>query len=278
MSNAESNRFHFTNAGAALNMTVLNAVMSDFSYGVHAHDELALGVTLEGVQEFSCKGSRYRSEPGDVIVFNPGDAHNGNPGDHSPLRYTMLYLDPDEIFPLMGCAAGSDRTRFRISGTRLDDPVLRSLILRMNHLATRVERSTLESECCLYNIAERLVRREGLFTPGKRKTRRDALLLRVREFIHDNIGEDLAVDDLSRVAGMSKYHFIRLFRSQFGMTPHRYILNCRVNRVREALAAGSPPTRAAQDHGFFDVSHLNRHFKRAFGLTPARFQRQLTKG
>ena len=68
-----SNSFHFLHAGRSSGITVLNAVMSDFSYGKHAHEELAIGVTIEGVQEFSCNGRAFRSFPGDIILFNPDD-------------------------------------------------------------------------------------------------------------------------------------------------------------------------------------------------------------
>lgn len=52
MATMQSNQFEFVNAGSDMSATVLNAVMADFSYAEQAHDELALGVTLQGVQEF----------------------------------------------------------------------------------------------------------------------------------------------------------------------------------------------------------------------------------
>nr|WP_275138692.1 AraC family transcriptional regulator [Vibrio furnissii] len=74
---------------------------------------------------------------------------------------------------------------------------------------------------------------------------------------------------------MSKFHFIRLFNEQFGMTPHQFVLNCRVNRAKQALEVGDKASDVAIDLGFADVSHLNRKFKRVFGITPHQYQRQL---
>ena len=116
----------------------------------------------------------------------------------------------------------------------------------------------------------------GIFQPNNRTSGKDAMLWRVRDYIHDNIEDDISIDDLSRVANISKYHLIRMFRSQFGMTPHKYILNHRINRVREALRQGNSPTRVAYEFGFYDASHMNRHFKRAYGVTPKQYQSQLT--
>jgi AraC-like DNA-binding protein len=119
--------------------------------------------------------------------------------------------------------------------------------------------------------------RMGVYRPDDWTDSKETLLLRARDYIHDNIEGDLSIDDLSRAAHLSKYHFIRLFRSQFGLTPHQYVINHRINRVREELAAGGSPTEVAQRFGFFDVSHMNRYFKRAYGLTPRQYQVQLTR-
>lgn len=271
------NTFQFVDSGRNQGVTVLNAVMSDFAYGRHAHEEVAVGVTLGGVQEFSCKGKQFRSCPGDIILFNPDEAHNGNPGTGAVLKYTMLYLDPAVFNGFARSAADHDRGEYRVGENHFADPVLRALILRTARLAAAPEASALEIESCLYGLARRLTGRMGVYRPDGWTEDKDALLLRAREFVHDNIKADLTIDDLSRAAHLSKYHFIRLFRSQFGLTPHQYVINCRINRVREELAAGASPSDVAQRFGFFDVSHLNRHFKRAYGLTPRQYQIQLTR-
>ncbi|WP_207263586.1 AraC family transcriptional regulator [Desulfovibrio sp. Huiquan2017] len=277
MSTARENTFEFVSNGRDLGVTVLNAVMSDFSYGRHAHEEVAVGVTLGGVQEFSCKGRRFRSSPGDIILFNPDEAHNGNPGGGNALEYTMLYLDPAVFNGLAGSAADPDQEEYRVEETHFADPVLRALILRMARLAASPAADVPAIEACLYALAGRLTSRMGVYRPNSWTAAKDTLLLRAREYVHDNIEAAISIDDLSRAAHLSKYHFIRLFRSQFGLTPHQYIINYRINRVREELAAGTPPSDVAYRFGFFDVSHMHRHFKRAYGLTPRQYQIQLTR-
>jgi len=274
---AKDNTFQFVNCGRDQGVTVLNAVMSDFAYGRHAHEEVALGVTLDGVQEFSCNGAQFSSSPGDIILFNPGEAHNGNPGDQTALRYTMLYLDPTIFNGLARSAADSDLAEYRAREVNFSDPVLRALVLRTARLVAAPDRSCLEIESCLYSLARRLMSRMDMYHPDSWVDSKDTLLLRARDYIHDNIEDDIAIDDLSRATHLSKFHFIRLFRSQFGLTPHQYIINHRINRVREELAKGTPSSNVAARFGFFDVSHMNRYFKRAYGLTPRQYQIQLTK-
>lgn len=272
-----ANRFQFIGDRTHSGVTLLNAVMSDFSYGRHAHEEFAVGITLAGLQEFTCRGSRFRSAPGDIILFNPGDVHNGNPGDKAALEYIMLYMDSGEFYPLVACAGHRIGPECRMPENHFRDPVLKSLILKMSTLISHERKSAIEYEHCLYELAAGLAKRLGLFRPDAWKRDKDTLLMRVREYMHDNIAEDISIDLLSGVANMSKFHFIRLFRTQFGLTPHKYLLNLRVNRARNLLELGTAPTDAAQELGFFDVSHLNRHFKRVYGLTPKQYQVQLFK-
>jgi AraC-like DNA-binding protein len=271
-----ANSFHFQQVGDASGITVLDAVLTDFSYAKHAHEELAIGVTTEGIQEFFCEGRRFRSYPGDIILFNPGEVHNGNPGSDNALKYTMLYLDPDKLHALIGCISNMNRSDLRLPQTHFCDPVLRALLLEIACRARESESfSTLEQEQALYALAVQIARLLGSIQADERTSRKDVLLMRVRDYIHDNIEADICIDDLSRVANISKYHLIRLFRRHFGMPPHKYILNHRINRVRSALKSGVSATDVAHEFGFFDSSHLNRHFKHAYGLTPTQYQAQI---
>ncbi|WP_419787017.1 AraC family transcriptional regulator [Pseudodesulfovibrio sp.] len=277
MTAMQSNHFEFVNARNDMGTKVLNATMSDFSYAKHAHEELALGVTTGGVQEFEYEGSQFRSYPGDVILFNPGDVHNGNPGNAETLRYTMLYLDADDFYPLMWSAATARHAPVRIAETHFRDAVLQSRILEMSHLVADGNHLSIEYDHCRYKMARRLARRMSIYSADSWTSRKDTLLMRARSYIHDNAAEDISIDAISLVAGLSKYHFIRLFRKQFGLTPHQYILNLKVNKACLSLEAGVPPSEVAQQFGFFDVSHLNRHFKRSFGVTPKQYQLQLQR-
>ncbi len=107
--------------------------------------------------------------------------------------------------------------------------------------------------------------------------RQETLLVRAKDFILDNLNKDLSIDDIAGAASMSKSHFIRRFRSQFGITPHQYVLNCRINSARKVLELGTPASEVAQAFGFADGSHFNRRFKRVYGMTPKQYQLQISR-
>jgi len=88
-------------------------------------------------------------------------------------------------------------------------------------------------------------------------------------YIRERLSTVLTVSELARVAGVSPYHFIRLFRTSTGKSPYQYVLEARVRKAKDLLATGKfTIAEVAHQVGFFDQSHLTRHFKRVFGVPP----------
>jgi AraC family transcriptional regulator len=100
-----------------------------------------------------------------------------------------------------------------------------------------------------------------------------AVLRRVTDYVEGNLAEGLTLEDISAVARMSPFHFSRLFKASTGLSPHRYVLERRVERAKGLLAGtGLPLHEVASLCGFADQSHLARHFRRRLGVTPRRFR------
>jgi AraC family transcriptional regulator len=92
-----------------------------------------------------------------------------------------------------------------------------------------------------------------------------------------DFAEDLSLDDLAAMAQMSRSHFALMFRQLTGYTPHQYLLLVRLNQARKLIGERNPPMSLAEiaaSTGFCDQAHLNRHFRRFFGTTPATFRAQ----
>jgi AraC family transcriptional regulator len=94
-------------------------------------------------------------------------------------------------------------------------------------------------------------------------------LKEVIDYIGDNLQKDLTLAEMAGVAHMSPYHFSRLFKESTGLTPHRYVIERRVQRAEVLLGSSALPiVEIALLCGFANQSHLNRHFKRLLGVSP----------
>lgn len=97
-------------------------------------------------------------------------------------------------------------------------------------------------------------------------------LQQVIDYINENIHKDLSLDELAGVVELSRHYFSDLFKKSTGLTPHQYVVQCRVERAKQLLLKGELPIAdVATSAGFSDQSHLNRWFKRLVGTTPKVF-------
>jgi AraC-like DNA-binding protein len=103
-------------------------------------------------------------------------------------------------------------------------------------------------------------------------------LCRARDAIHDRSSEPLTLEDLSREAGLSRFHFLRLFRDAFAATPHEYLVRVRLSRARRLLLEErASVTDVCFEVGFQSLGSFSALFARRMGEPPASFRRRLAQ-
>lgn len=96
-----------------------------------------------------------------------------------------------------------------------------------------------------------------------------AQMRRVREFIDANLGHEIGVAELAASINFSQSYFSRQFKRSFGLPPHQYLIQVRIERARVLLEQGQLTVgEVAAQVGFYDQSHLAHHFKRSYPLSP----------
>ncbi|MGF1495608.1 MAG: helix-turn-helix domain-containing protein [Elainellaceae cyanobacterium] len=100
-------------------------------------------------------------------------------------------------------------------------------------------------------------------------------LQQVVDYIQAHLSQDLSLNELASVAQMSAHYFSQLFKQSTGLSPHQYVIHCRIKRSQALLGQGEATiAEVAKAVGFADQSHFHRHFKRLVGVTPGTFVRQ----
>jgi AraC family transcriptional regulator len=111
----------------------------------------------------------------------------------------------------------------------------------------------------------------GRVTPGAADRRR---AVEAALWIDAHAAEPIGLEHCAAQAGLSPYHFLRLFGAAIGTTPHQYLVRARLRHAARALGADDRPiTQIAYDCGFGDLSNFVRSFHRAAGVSPRAFRR-----
>jgi AraC family transcriptional regulator len=97
----------------------------------------------------------------------------------------------------------------------------------------------------------------------------------VIDYIEAHLTDDVSLAELALAAGLSKFHFARLFKDAIGLTPHKYVLKRRIETASQFLKQGEAIAQVAHLFGFTDQSHFTRTFKRIKGVTPKAFVKNL---
>ncbi len=101
----------------------------------------------------------------------------------------------------------------------------------------------------------------------------DKRLKRVLAYIDQHLAENIDLQKLATVAGLSQCHFSEMFKQSLGVPPYRYVLLQRIERAKRYLRQSNRPINdVALSCGFADQSHLTKHFRKSVGMTPRAFR------
>ena len=91
--------------------------------------------------------------------------------------------------------------------------------------------------------------------------------------MHENIEFNLSLDQLSKKFKINKYHLIRTFNKEYGLSAHAFFLNLKINKAKELLKQGYSIVDTALELGFTDQSHFHRNFVNIVAATPKEYQK-----
>jgi AraC-like DNA-binding protein len=243
-----------------------SARLVDHAFAPHLHDGYSLGAIEAGVERFRYQGSDHLAPAGTLVLLNPDELHTGQAEVDSGWTYQMLYIAPDTLRAL------TDSEAFFPSATEYDPELARAfrrVFARMWHAP-----DDLAFVSDFTQLVDAMVARYGR---NARRTDPASAphMQRVLDCIDAHLDGSLRIEQLAAEAGLSPFHFVRVFTAAFHVTPHQYVQARRAAQAKSLLARNATPSDAAAAVGLTDQSHLNRWFKRTYGVTPAQYQQQI---
>lgn len=238
-------------------------------FPMHFHDHYTIGFIEKGHRYLAYKDKEFILQTGDLIVFNPKDSHACEQIDEKPLDFQAIHINPEIM----------EKTVFDITGKAhlpiFGQPVHRgselTAYLKELHLMIAKEESDFKKEELFLFLVEALIEECADIEISDKEPAGE--VKSVCDFLEKNYMHSIKLDELSDLTGISKYHLLRSFTKQKGISPYRYLETIRVNNAKGFLEQGFKPIEAAFKAGFSDQSHFNHFFKRLIGVTPKQYMK-----
>ena len=230
---------------------------------------------LDGlVTRWTYRGKLHGSGAGGLMLVEPGEVHvnprSDNPLPIRPADFRVLFIAP-AVMERAAAELGVDSPQPHLRTAHTAEPEIFRAFARL-HEALEQPSSTLERESRFAESIRLVLELCGERPAASPAAPSRAALLRVREALRQRYAEGVTLDELAALAGVSRFHLVRAFAREFGLTPHAYQIHVQAEKARQLLARGVSAAGAATEAGFADQSHLARHFKRIFHTTPVRYQ------
>ena len=249
----------------------------------HFHEFDKIVILISGSVDYLVEGASYRMMPGDIILVRHHMIHKALIDVSVPYERIIIYLDSsyvDRFAPDMGlmeCFALAEKRRFCLMRPTEDEWEL------VKNQLGRIEENTDDTAYAAdymrgTNLAQLLVYLNRIMqrdTGDKSEAvEYNEKIADILSYINENISKDLTVDELASRSYLSRYHFMRLFKSQTGYTVHNYIRQKRLTLAARLIREGMSATHAAEECGFSDYSAFHRAFTSTFGVSPSKIKKQ----
>lgn len=228
---------------------------------MHLHEELTITALKKGSLNISFNDSFKILNPNEIAIINSNIIHNAILNSESVKDGYVLYIDKNylESFNL-----GISLDYVFLQDEKNSFINLCEILLAED--ISLLEKEELFIEFCLstFSLKEEI-----------KQVEKNSLSIKIKNYLDENFLEDIILEDISKEFNISVVHLIRVFKKEFGLAIHSYIINKKVHKAKELLNSKLSIIEVALQSGFFDQSHLNRSFKRVFQLTPKEFQKNI---
>lgn len=246
----------------------------------HWHPHLELLYFVEGNAIIECNSEPIRTKPGDLIVVNSNDLHQGTCISNN-LKYYCIILDTSILHSQSPDACD---TKY-ITPISQNYILFKNIIQNNQEICTNIEKiiSELQSrnfgfelatKSYLYKLLVLLLRNhlDKILTEEEFSRRRKNLerFNPIFKYIETNFNEKIYVEDLANRINLSVFHFSRLFKNITDKTPNEYINYIRINKAESMLKySNMNVSEVAMSCGFSDINYFSRLFKKTKHVSPS---------
>ena len=236
----------------------------------HSHEFCEILYVAGGAGEAVLEGKKFRLEPGDLVVVNPGTLHEERSDAKSPLRLIFLAI---RDFAVPGLPAGClSKEKYRVLSCGeyryKMDIYLRELLQETSSQIEFYQEISQGLVSALVVLVMRLIRispeDETALSPECQK---------IKEYLDQNFTSPITLDSLSETVYISKHYLSHLFKEQTGVSPIKYLTSKRMEKACELLSETElPVSEVSKAVGYENPLYFSQVFKRIYGISPVKYR------
>lgn len=247
----------------------------------HFHEFDKIVILISGSVNYMVEGTDYSLKPWDILLVRHHMIHKAVIDVSEPYERIIIYLDSayvDRFAPeggLMDCFAAAEQRRFCLM--RPEESEIAELRGTLERLECTINDTAFGADLMRGTMLTQLM--VQLNRIMQRDTSCESSSVEYNEkiaaalsYINENLTKQLSVDELAAMSYLSRYHFMRLFKSQTGCTVHNYIRQKRLVLAARLIREGMSASNAAVECGFSDYSAFHRAFTQTFGVSPGKIK------
>ena len=242
----------------------------------HVHHGYNFSLAINGASKIDCGhcGETHVFKSGDLFLTEAHEVYAARTIGKPPWFGYTISISKELLAFLLNFASGGKQIALpHYAAGAVKNDELRRLFLEL-HDSLNVGQSKIEQESLLLDwvisVQQSYGDQSGSFD-NRRLGRETAAIRRVRDFIAENLTENIRLRDLANLAGLSPFHLNRVFTKKIGVPPHVFQNQLKIEHAQKLIRENKPFSEIALESGFADQSHFNRFFKRYTGITPKNF-------
>lgn len=250
------------------NLEYISIEKQTTNFPKHYHETFCISLIHNGIEKIDFDHQSLFSEKGSISITNPYEIH-ANPliDAQTPLTFDTIYLSNDLMTYLL------NGKNIRFVNRKINNKQANQMFIQLKNAINTGDAKIMESYLSPF---VHLLKHYSEKNNDDFKEENPPYFKDINHYIEYHIYEKFCLEELSKMAHINKYGFIKKFKSATGMTPMNYVLMKKIFSCKRLIQPDSELTEIAYQYNFTDLAHFSKTFKRFIGISPKKYQEQYT--
>ncbi len=238
-------------------------------FAKHSHDTFSLSIVKDGEVEIWYHNAPTRIlNTKSIAIYNPNQVHMARNKSSKPIPYLNMHFQTDWCLSIQREIFGDIDAFLPVKPFLLADNELRK---RLISLSNKINENDISLEKIFREILFDLFHSYSYI---KEENKPHAVLERIEHYIINHIDQKIEIESIASEVGYSSAYINRLFKQHYGLTPHAFMIDKRIQKAKELISIHpeSSLTDIAYQAGFYDQSHFIKKFKKVYSLSPNNYK------